>query len=134
MSFLPQFLKSEKKEGVSYSAVAVSSTHNGSDTNLPRQLQASEVPGWPTAPERVGNMLLWVLADILLIMLPIAFISKTLCFPVNESILTETQSLLFLRTNWKERRPQSMEMTLSRRYCLGPPFFLWHLLRLEDVV
>lgn len=134
MTLLPQFLKSEKKEDISYSAVDASSGHNESETNLPRYLQASQVPGWPAAPERVGNMKLWVLADILLVMLPIAFISKITGPFTDESILTKTQFLLFSRTDWMERRPPSMETISNKLYCLVRPCFLWHLLRLGDVV
>lgn len=66
----------KKRQDVTYAAVELDPRRSDSDTAD----QQTTVEGWPTAPERISSASIWVVGDIVLLLMPIAFIGKT--FPV----------------------------------------------------
>ncbi|KAF1835356.1 hypothetical protein BDW02DRAFT_290196 [Decorospora gaudefroyi] len=60
----------KKQEDVAYSAVEVDP--NGSNVNILHPQPS--VPGWPTAPRRVSIAWVWLVGDLVLLLMPIAFI------------------------------------------------------------
>lgn len=85
---LLRVLGPEKKSGdVTYAAVetdAMRSNSNAAD-------QQTTVDGWPTAPERISSAPIWVIGDMLLLLMPIAFIGK---FSVRALLQTLTSTLV----------------------------------------
>jgi hypothetical protein len=66
------FTGSKKKEETSYSAVEIDA--NRSDTDVSNQLAAPTIAGWPTGPQRISSAPVWIIGDLLLLLMPIAFI------------------------------------------------------------
>lgn len=63
--------RSTKPESTAYSAVEIDP--NKSDTDVSNSTRT--VPGWPTGPQRISNAPLWIIADFLMLLMPIAFIA-----------------------------------------------------------
>jgi hypothetical protein len=67
---LPQ-LKTKK---ISYRAVEVDA--NKDDVNVSRRAPVCAVPDWPTEPRRVVIAPWWILVDLSLLVIPVAFIGE----------------------------------------------------------
>ncbi|KAF2129893.1 hypothetical protein P153DRAFT_396232 [Dothidotthia symphoricarpi CBS 119687] len=61
---------SSKKEDVIYCEVEV----DPNESNNSIHGRVPKVAGWPTVPRRVGGFSLWIVADLVLLLMPIAFI------------------------------------------------------------
>jgi hypothetical protein len=75
------FSRSKKKEDTSYSAVEVSP--NRSQTDVSARPSTPQVPGWPVGPQRVASAPLWIIADLLLLLMPIAFLGMLSNYTLN---------------------------------------------------
>jgi hypothetical protein len=75
--------KSKKKEETSYSAVEVSP--NRSQTDVSVGPTTATVPGWPVGPQRVASAPLWIIADLLLLLMPIAFLGMLSNYTLNHT-------------------------------------------------
>jgi hypothetical protein len=70
------FASNKKKDRTSIVSIVELGTHR-SDTGLTTQSNqstSSVIEGWPKGPQRVGFAPVWIAADILLLMVPVAFI------------------------------------------------------------
>ncbi|KAH7094856.1 hypothetical protein FB567DRAFT_15141 [Paraphoma chrysanthemicola] len=73
MPFPVRFPGSAKKEDTAYSAVEIDA--NRSDTDVSNRSAPHDVPGWPAEPQRIASAPIWIIADFLLLFMPIAFIA-----------------------------------------------------------
>jgi len=70
-----RFPESKKKEEeTSHNIVEVDA--NRSDTDVSNQTVAPTVAGWPTGPQRIASAPIWIIGDLLLLLMPIAFIGE----------------------------------------------------------
>ncbi|KAF2827174.1 hypothetical protein CC86DRAFT_369384 [Ophiobolus disseminans] len=60
------------KEKSSHTIVEVDA--NRSDTDISSQTVAATVTGWPIGPQRITSAPIWIIGDLLLLLLPIAFL------------------------------------------------------------
>jgi hypothetical protein len=72
-----RFPGSRKKEESAYSSVEVDP--NRSDTKLSNQTRAPRIDGWPNGPQRITSAPLWIVADGLLLLMPVAFLGEHWC-------------------------------------------------------
>jgi hypothetical protein len=63
-----------KTKKVSYRAVEIDA--NKDDVNVSRRTPACAVPDWPTEPQRLVIAPWWLLVDLSLLVIPVAFISE----------------------------------------------------------
>lgn len=64
-----------KKEETAYSAVEVDPNQSITEIDVSSNSTASVVSGWPNGPQRIASAPIWIIADVLLLLMPIAFIS-----------------------------------------------------------
>jgi hypothetical protein len=74
MSIPDPFMEWKTKEEVAVDVVEVGATRT--DTNVSTASTKSVVDGWPTDAQRVGWAPLWMVVDLLLLIVPSAFIGK----------------------------------------------------------
>lgn len=77
------FSRSKKKDESAYSAVEVDP--NKSTTDVSSNSATPVLDGWPTGPERIATAPIWIIADILLLLMPIAFIGTFTIYPMQNS-------------------------------------------------
>jgi hypothetical protein len=68
------FPRSEKKHESSFGTVEIDL--NRSDTDVSDVSTGPVVAGWPTGPQRISTSPVWIIADLLLLLMPIAFLGK----------------------------------------------------------
>ncbi|KAF2023295.1 hypothetical protein EK21DRAFT_118903 [Setomelanomma holmii] len=73
MPFPVRLSGSTRKEDTAYSAVEIEASR--SDTDVSNRTEAPAITGWPTGPQRIANAPIWIIADFLLLLMPIAFIA-----------------------------------------------------------
>jgi hypothetical protein len=69
-----RFPGSKKKGETSYSAVEVDA--NRSDTDVSNRSAAPTIAGWPIGPQRISSSPVWIIGDLLLLLMPTAFLSR----------------------------------------------------------
>jgi hypothetical protein len=78
MSLLMQFPGTRKKGVIAYRSVEVDPSKSDTDVSNHIEASASTIVGWPIGPQRVANAPAWLLADLLLLLMPISFIGEHL--------------------------------------------------------
>jgi hypothetical protein len=68
------FPRSENKAELFLSAVEIDL--NRSDTDVSHVSTEPVVAGWPTGPQRISSSPVWIIADFLLLLMPVAFLGR----------------------------------------------------------
>jgi hypothetical protein len=78
MPFLMRLPRTRKKEVTAYRSVEVDPSKSDTDVSNHIEASAPTIVGWPTGPQRIANAPAWLLADFLLLLMPIAFLGEHL--------------------------------------------------------
>ena len=74
MPFPAWLPRSTKKEETVYSSIEVDASR--SDTDVSNQTETFTVARWPAGPQHIANASLWFIADLLLLLMPVAFVGE----------------------------------------------------------
>lgn len=111
---------SKKKEDTAYSAVEVDP--NTSETDVSRRSNPA-VPGWPSGPQHPGSSPIWILADGILLLMPIAFIGKVTMQRITTTNTNNHQALAALAYRLDGKDLSEYGQHIKEAILLGPTLF-----------
>ncbi|KAJ4365520.1 hypothetical protein N0V83_008139 [Neocucurbitaria cava] len=116
---MPLPLRFRKEEDVSYAAVEVEP--NRSDTNVSDRQPT--VAGWPATPQRISSSPIWIVGDLLLLLMPIAFIGKRVVTSELVHVLTALAALAGLAYKLDDKHISPYGEHINQLILLGPTLF-----------